>query len=374
MTPEPAVSAPPPPPRDHGGGVDAAAARWGGRAADWLDLSTGINPVAWPGPGRALPRCLSARAWGALPDSGAEGRLLAAARAAFRVPEGAALLALPGASAAIARIPHLAPAGRAAIPGPTYNEHAAAFGAAGWAVDGAPMPAAADALVVVHPNNPDGRLWRAETLPPAPLTVIDESFCDAVPGASLMRLAARPGVLVLRSFGKFWGLAGLRLGFAAGDPALVGALAEALGPWPVSGPALEIGALALEDGRWAEAARSAARGGRGPARRAGGAAGAPRGGHAAVSALGGAGCGGAAGPAGGGADPGAGVPVVGAPGPARAAAAGGLGAAGGGARRERAAGRAAAGRRPGRAALALGAGAAPGGADGAGGGARWTRG
>ena len=282
----------PPPSRDHGGGLDAAARRWGGRREAWLDLSTGINPVPWPGPG-AMP-AIPPAAWAALPDAGAAARLLAAARRTFAVPEGAALLAIPGASAAIALLPRLArdgaggrsPAGatgparggaarsgrggaeshplaptrdprpRAAIPGPTYNEHAAAFAAAGWAVDADSDPAPSDALVVVHPNNPDGRLWRAAELPAAPLTVIDESFCDLMPGASMMALAARPGTVVLRSFGKFWGLAGLRLGFAAGEPALIGALAEALGPWPVSGPALEIGAAALDDAPWAEAARA----------------------------------------------------------------------------------------------------------------------
>ncbi len=86
--------------------------------------------------------------------------------------------------------------------------------------------------------------------------MIDESFCDLAPEASLIALAARPGAVVLKSFGKFWGLAGLRLGFAIGDPALVGRLAQALGPWPVSGPALAIGAAALADRPWAERARA----------------------------------------------------------------------------------------------------------------------
>ena len=231
-------------PRDHGGGLDAAGARWGGARADWIDLSTGIAPVPWPVP--ALP----ADAWTALPDAGARERLLGAAADLWRPPPGAARLAVPGASAAIAAIPRLVPPGTVRIAGPTYNEHAAAFSAAGWAVveDGP-----ADAAVVVHPNNPDGRL--APAAPDAPLTVIDESFCDALPEATLIAAAARPGTLVLKSFGKFWGLAGLRLGFVIGDPALVGALAERLGPWPVSGPALAIGAAALEDRDWAAAAR-----------------------------------------------------------------------------------------------------------------------
>ncbi|MCR8724805.1 threonine-phosphate decarboxylase [Frigidibacter sp. ROC022] len=228
--------------RDHGGGLDAAVARFGGQRADWLDLSTGINPVPYP-----LPE-LAAETWTALPDQGARQALEAAARRFWRVPDGAAVLAAPGASALIARLPHLLPRGSVAIPGPTYNEHEAAFRAAGWSFEGS------DAMVVVHPNNPDGRLWRTSELS-LPLVVIDESFCDVMPERSLIAEATRPGRLVLKSFGKFWGLAGLRLGFAIGDPGIVGALAEALGPWPVSGPALAIGAAALQDGAWAEATR-----------------------------------------------------------------------------------------------------------------------
>lgn len=233
--------------RDHGGGIDAAAERFGGARSDWMDLSTGINPVPYPVP--ALP----ADAWAALPDVHAARALTDAARAAWAVPDGADVLAAPGASALIARIPTLAPAGRVTIPGPTYNEHAACFAAQGWAVQ---RDGAGDAAVVVHPNNPDGRIWTAGALPPARLTVIDESFCDVMPGASLVALADRPGVIVLKSFGKFWGLAGLRLGFAIGDPALLARLAEALGPWPVSGPALAVGTAALRDAGWADATRA----------------------------------------------------------------------------------------------------------------------
>ncbi|MBO9429004.1 threonine-phosphate decarboxylase CobD [Sulfitobacter sp. R18_1] len=232
--------------RDHGGGVDAAAARFGGQRSDWIDLSTGINPAPYPIP--ALP----AGAWTALPDAAAQDALLAAARAFWQVPEGAAILAVPGASSAIARIPALAPKGRVRIPGPTYNEHAASFAENGWQ---AVETGETEAAVHVHPNNPDGRLWPlAETT--APLSIIDESFCDITPNATLMAQATTPGTLILKSFGKFWGLAGLRLGFVIGDPALVARLEQMLGPWPVSGPALHIGAAALRDETWAEATRA----------------------------------------------------------------------------------------------------------------------
>lgn len=232
-----------PEPPDHGGGVDAAAARHGGTRGDWLDLSTGINPLPYP-----LPP-LAPDSWTALPDAGAMARLETAARGFWQVPDTAAVLAAPGASALIGRLPFALEGGRVEITAPTYNEHGRAYAAAGWGFgpDGA--------KVLVHPNNPDGRIWREEEAG-AEICVIDESFCDVMPEASLIRLAARPGTVVLKSFGKFWGLAGLRLGFAIGDPAILARLAQMLGPWPVSGPALEIGARALGDSGWAEATRA----------------------------------------------------------------------------------------------------------------------
>lgn len=242
------------PPRDHGGGVDAACARYGGARRDWIDLSTGINPQPYPVP--ALP----ARAWTDLPDRAAQDALAEAARQFWAVPEGAQILAAPGASALIARIPGLLLPGRVAIPGPTYNEHAAAFRGAGWQVDTGPEPKQdAPARVVVHPNNPDGRLWSDLATPGRArldLLIIDESFCDICPEDSLVHLADQPGVIVLKSFGKFWGLAGLRLGFAIAAPQTITALSEMLGPWPVSGPALEVGAAALRDPDWAQATRT----------------------------------------------------------------------------------------------------------------------
>ncbi len=234
------------PGRDHGGGLDGAITRFGGARGDWLDLSTGINPEPYP-----LPR-IPAAAWADLPDRAAQDALTQAARAFWRVPEGAGVLAAPGASALIARLPALAAPGRVRIDAPTYNEHAAAFAAMGW---GRAEDGPVEARVLVHPNNPDGRLRRAEEAD-APLTVIDESFCDICPEQSLVALATRPGVVVLKSFGKFWGLAGLRLGFAIAAPDTLARLAEMLGPWPVSGPALRIGAAALRDTSWTEATRA----------------------------------------------------------------------------------------------------------------------
>ncbi|WP_224816800.1 threonine-phosphate decarboxylase [Hasllibacter sp. MH4015] len=257
--------------RDHGGGLDAAMARYGGSRDQWLDLSTGINPVPYP-IGDIPPD-----AWHRLPDEGAMDALLQAARRFWNVPDSAQIIAAPGASALIARMPLLtgSTTGGVHIPRPTYNEHAAAFEATGdhWLSDD---PNDAFTHVYVHPNNPDGRLWSADHMGGRTLTVIDESFCDTDPGESHIALAPDKGIVVLKSFGKFWGLAGLRLGFLIGTPetlapvdrakryGILGAehemrlqsMADALGPWPVSGPALEIGTRALGDTAWAEATRA----------------------------------------------------------------------------------------------------------------------
>lgn len=231
--------------RDHGGGLDAAAARYGGTRMDWLDLSTGINPVPYP------VGEISADAWTALPDQGAMDRLLATARKFWNVPDGAQIVAANGASAIIAAMPQVFRGHTVTITSPTYNEHGATFAANGWVVQ---PNGAADVRVLVHPNNPDGRRWSMTDLTgPA---VIDESFCDIAPDASLVAAAMQPEQIVLKSFGKFWGLAGARLGFAICNDAMAKRLVDLLGPWAVSGPAIEVGARAFRDVAWAEATRA----------------------------------------------------------------------------------------------------------------------
>lgn len=239
------------PARDHGGGLDAAIAKYGGKRADWIDLSTGINPCPYPVP--EIPF----GAWTALPDDAAVNALEAAARNFWMVPDQAAVLAAPGASVLIANMPRLLPTGRVQIIQRSYNEHEAAFREAGWQV----TSENAQARVVVHPNNPTGMMWSGQdegtTGPGArDLLVIDESFCDIALGNTHVReMSKQTGVVILKSLGKFWGLAGLRLGFAIGDPIMINKLKNMLGPWPVSGPALEVGRRALEDMHWANATR-----------------------------------------------------------------------------------------------------------------------
>jgi len=228
--------------RDHGGGIDGAVAEYGGTRADWLDLSTGINPV--PFPVGEVP----AAAWAELPDHGAMDQLLLAARSFWSVPKGATIAAAPGASAIIARLPALTE-GDVSIRTPTYNEWAAAFGER--VVDGDNTPL----RVIVHPNNPTGDLMKGDPTRSDCATIFDESFADEDLSISHVANTNSPKVTVVKSFGKFWGLAGLRLGFLIGQPALIDRMREALGPWPVSGPALHIATRALTDTDWAEATR-----------------------------------------------------------------------------------------------------------------------
>jgi cobalamin biosynthetic protein CobC len=236
--------------RDHGGNLEQARATYGG--ADWIDLSTGINRVPY------LVPVISAEAFSALPTHAAMVSLLRAASTAYATS--APIIALSGAQAAIQLVPLLRPTGVARVLGPTYNEHAATLRACGWQVDEVGDLDAlrgADIAIVVNPNNPDGRHWsRAALLAlvgQVGLLVVDESFADPMPEQSLADMAGTDGLLVLRSFGKFYGLAGLRLGFALGAPADIARLTELSGPWPVSGPAIEVATLALQDKAWAKA-------------------------------------------------------------------------------------------------------------------------
>ena len=240
----------------HGGDLATARALFPEAPQPWVDLSTGINPIPYPLP--ALPLSL----WTRLPGADDEAALIGAARAAYRVPASAEIVAAPGTQILIELLPRLAPAGPVAILGPTYAEHGHAWRKAGFAVRETAAPAVAAAtIVVVNPNNPDGRVLSqaaltslaAQCAAQGGLLVIDEAFADFTPETSVVPdLPA--GAIVLRSFGKTYGLAGLRLGFAIGAPDRMAKLRAALGPWSVAGPALHVGAQALSDAAWLAAA------------------------------------------------------------------------------------------------------------------------
>ena len=226
-------------------------------------MSTGINPWPWPIPN--LPESV----WRRLPSRAEADALMAAARKTYGAPDGADIAAAAGTQALIQLLPYLAAPGPVAIVGPTYSEHALAWRNAGHPVIAIEHPDAcpesAVHAVVVNPNNPDGRVAdRASLLGIAAKLrdrggwlVVDEAFADINPSISAVTLCPDWPVLILRSFGKFYGLAGLRLGFAVGASDMIGRIAAALGPWPCSGPALLIGTAALEDQPWADRTRNA---------------------------------------------------------------------------------------------------------------------
>lgn len=246
----------------HGGGLDAARAAWPDAPDPWLDLSTGINPWCYP-----LPP-IPAQAWTRLPETADLWALHQAAADCYGAPGAEHVVAAPGTQAVIQWLPRLVPRTRVAILGPTYAEHAACWRLAGHDTTQVPdletaLESGAGIVVVVNPNNPDGRVLERDTLLQAAAIlerrggwlVVDEAFMDVDPAHSLAADAGRPALLVLRSFGKFYGLAGLRLGFILAAPASAAILRRAIGPWAVPGPAMAVAAEALADRNWAERMR-----------------------------------------------------------------------------------------------------------------------
>lgn len=238
--------------RDHGGNLDGAIRTFGGNRASWIDLSTGINTVPYP------VGSLTPEAWTRLPERSALDAVEDAARRAYGAS--CAVVPVSGAQAAIQLVPRLIEPAQAAILSPTYNEHAAALRAEGWQVT---EVSDLDALegyalaVVVNPNNPDGQRHAPDALralaETVELLIVDESFADPDPEVSLVRGGADlpKNILVMRSFGKFYGLAGLRLGFVLAAESLAAKLRAMTGPWPVSGMAIEVALRALNDTEWA---------------------------------------------------------------------------------------------------------------------------
>ncbi|PMY61450.1 MULTISPECIES: threonine-phosphate decarboxylase CobD [Pseudomonas] len=235
---------------EHGGRLRKAAEQYGIAEADWLDLSSGLAPWPWP-----IPE-IGMRAWARLPET--DDGLEQAARDYY----GAAhVLPVPGSQAAIQLLPRLRRAGKVGVLSPCYAEHAEAWRRSGYIVREVLEQEvdffldSLDVLVVVNPNNPTGlsltpeRLldWHARLAQRGGWLVVDEAFMDNTPQLSLAAQADQVGLIVLRSFGKFFGLAGVRLGFVLAERKLLKLLAEQVGPWAVSGPTRVLGQVCLRD-------------------------------------------------------------------------------------------------------------------------------
>ncbi len=240
----------------HGGALDEARLLYPCAPEPWIDLSTGVNPISYPTPH------IPAEAWARLPLAREEFELREVAAARYGAAKPEQIAAAPGTQALIQILPRLIGRARVAILGPTYAEHAAAWTREGHhvyevetlakALDGATI------IVAVNPNNPTGRVIPAEDLRWAAraldrrggLLVVDEAFMDVIEPCQSIIPALPPSTVVLRSFGKTYGLAGVRLGFAAAEKKVAERLRDLLGPWAVSGPAIAIGRAALADGAW----------------------------------------------------------------------------------------------------------------------------
>lgn len=241
---------------DHGGSLGRARALFPRAPQPFVDLSTGINPHSYPFFG------LPATALSRLPEAARVRELADIAASAYGAPSAANLVAAPGTQILLPRVASLASPGKALVLGPTYAEHQRAAAIAGHAVmevDDFEALAGAALAIVVNPNNPDGRIIERKRLleladklrAQGGLLVVDEAFMDVGPRAeSLAGDVEQGGIVVLRSFGKFFGLAGLRLGFALADALTVERLEAQFGPWAVAGPALEYGIRALADTAW----------------------------------------------------------------------------------------------------------------------------
>jgi cobalamin biosynthetic protein CobC len=244
---------------EHGGRLLRAAGTYGIKPADWLDLSTGISPFAWSVP--PIP----ASAWARLPED--DDGLVEVAQAYYGAP---GLLAVAGSQAAIQTLPLLRSVSRVGVIAPGYNEHAHAWRRAGHQV----IELAAeellaqvddvDVVVLIHPNNPGGDRFDPATLLAchAHLAVrggwliVDEAFMDATPHDSLCSHSANEGLIVLRSVGKFFGMAGARAGFVCANATLLDVARERLGPWTVTGPVRYALRHALADIAWHAQART----------------------------------------------------------------------------------------------------------------------
>lgn len=234
----------------HGGRLDAAAALYPDAPGPWLDLSTGINPVAWQ-----PPPALTVE-WQRLPSPVALKELEANA-AAFFGASASSVAAVPGTEIALRML------GRFDLPAPyhyvapTYRTHAEVFENAS-PIGAGDASRVSGTLLLANPNNPDGRLLSCATLRALARErwlIVDEAFADCDPAWSIVPDLPEK-VVVLRSFGKFFGLAGARLGFVIGPADVIAHVRAMLGDWPVCAAAIAFGTAAYRDTAWVEATRA----------------------------------------------------------------------------------------------------------------------
>ncbi len=242
----------------HGGRLRTAAVRYAIPLEDWLDLSTGINPDGWP------VKTMPASIWARLPED--EDELNTIAGYYYGTDS---ILPVAGSQAAIQALPQLRKPSRVNVLNPGYAEHAHAWQRANHSVSAVTPQqiestlAATDVLVIIHPNNPTGDTfpvetilaWHAHLARRGGWLVVDEAFIDATPEHSIVSQTTSPGLIVLRSLGKFFGLAGARVGFVCAQTELLAQLNALLGPWTISTPARWVASQALQDKTWQKTTR-----------------------------------------------------------------------------------------------------------------------
>lgn len=239
----------------HGGALDAMRTQFLSARLPWVDLSTGVNP--WPYGNVQIGPAALAR----LPQRDDYATCRAAMAAAWQAPDSAIVLA-PGSELLIRLLPTVLNVNRIAVLSPTYGDHAQAWRHAGAEIVETEDPLShansVDMVVICNPNNPDGRQFAPSALREAYMQlarrggwlVVDEAYADLDPALSLAADGGAEGLILLRSFGKFYGLPGLRLGALIAPTQVRNAMTERLGVWPVSGAALEVGSNAYRDLDW----------------------------------------------------------------------------------------------------------------------------
>lgn len=243
----------------HGGQLQEAKRQFPHVVTPWIDLSTGINPYAY-----SFSSILPER-WAELPDMHDEENLRKIAAITYGVKDESYVAAAPGTQILISLLPYIFQAKQVCILCPTYMEHIKAWQHAG--VNVKQVSSLEEFMhfgsqeqtigVICNPNNPDGRLFSVEQIKEVVNSfgqfnnhlVVDEAFMD-FEGQGAGKLLPHSFLTILRSFGKTYGLAGVRLGFILSNPDYIQKIRQMLGPWAVGGAALQIGQQALQDHAW----------------------------------------------------------------------------------------------------------------------------